>query len=128
MKPRFLRFDEVLEIHRDQIERYGGSPGIRDAALLRSALAMPRAGIAAGYLHVDLVEMAAAYAFHVVRNHPFIDGNKRVGAVAALIFLELNGVTVRIPEADLFHLIMGVASGEVTKSGVAEAFRKRCSS
>jgi death-on-curing protein len=126
MKPRFLGFDEILGIHRDQIERYGGSPGIRDAALLRSALAMPRAGIAAGNLHVDLIEMAAAYAFHIVKNHPFIDGNKRVGAVAALVFLELNGVAVRIPGVDLFDLIMGVASGETSKSAVVDLLRKHC--
>src|SRR5262245_28869366 len=128
MTPRFLGFDEVLEIHRDQVDRYGGNSGIRDAALLRSALAMPRAGIAGGYLHVDLIEMAAAYAFHIVKNHPFIDGNKRVGAVAALVFLELNGVTTRIPEAALFDLIMGVASGETSKSTIAELLRKHCSS
>src|SRR5215470_3889144 len=98
MQPRFLGFDEVLTIHADQVGRYGGSPGIRDAALLRSAVAMPKAGTAGGYLHSDLVEMAAAYAFHIVKNHPFIDGNKRVGAVAVLVFLELNGIPVRIPE------------------------------
>ena len=123
MKPRFLGFDEVLEIHRDQIERYGGSPGIRDSALLRSAIAMPSAGAAGGYLHTDLIEMAAAYVFHIVKNHPFVDGNKRVGVVAALVFLDLNGVEVQIPEPDLFDLIMAVAAGEASKSRVAEFLR-----
>ena len=123
MKPRFLEFDEVLEIHRDQIERYGGRPGIRDAALLRSAIAMPSAGMAGEYLHVDRFEMAAAYVFHIVKNHPFIDGNKRVGAVAALVFLELNGVETRISDADLFDLMMSVAGGRMSKSGIAEFLR-----
>ncbi len=127
MKPRFLGFDEVMEIHRDQIERYGGSPGIRDEALLRSAVAMPSAGAAGKYFHVDLIEMAAAYVFHIVKDHPFVDGNKRVGAVAALVFLELNGVEIRIPEADLDDLIMRVARSETSKSGIAELLREHCS-
>ena len=113
----------MLEIHRDQLERYGGSPGIRDSALLRSAIAMPSAGAAGEYLHTDLIEMAAAYVFHIVKNHPFIDGNKRTGAVAAFVFLDLNGVEVRIAEAELFDLIMAVAAGEASKSGIAEFLR-----
>lgn len=72
-RPRFLELDEVLEIHRDQVERYGGLAGIRDAALLNSAVAMPRSGAAAAYVHTDLFEMAAAYLFHIVKNHPFVD-------------------------------------------------------
>lgn len=127
MKPRFLRFDEVTEIHRDQIERYGGSSGVRDSALLRSALAMPSAGTAGEYYHADLIEMAAAYVFYIVNNHPFVDGNKRVGAVAALVFLELNGVEVHVPEDDLFELIMAVARAETSKSGIAEFLRIHCS-
>ena len=123
MNPRFLELDEILEIHRDQVERYGGVPGIRDFALLRSAVAMPTAGVAGKYLHADLIEMAAAYLFHLVMDHPFIDGNKRVGAVAALIFLELNRIDVRISEKDLFAIVSAVAKGETAKSGVAEFFR-----
>jgi len=125
MKPRFLEFDEVLRIHRDQIERYGGTAGIRDSALLRSALAMPKAGTAGEYLHTDQIEMAAAYLFHIVKNHPFVDGNKRVGAVAALVFLDLNGIDVHISDEDLFDIIMSVAKGETSKSGVAEFLRDR---
>ncbi len=127
MTPRFLGFDEILEIHQDQITRYGGSPRIRDAALLRSALAMSSAGVAGQYLHVDLIEMAAAYVFHIVKNHPFVDGNNRVGAVASLVFLDLNGIEVRVPEEDLYELIMGAARGETSKSAVAELFRRHCS-
>ena len=127
MTPRFLGFDEILEIHQDQIKRYGGSAGIRDAALLLSALAMPSAGVAGEYLHADLIEMAAAYVFHIVKNHPFVDGNKRVGAVAALVFLDLNGVEAQLPEADLYELIMGVARGETSKTAIAELLRRHCS-
>ena len=81
MNPIFLSLAEVLEIHRDQIERYGGDPGIRDLDLLQSALAIPAAGFGGQYLHNDLYEMAAAYLFHITQNHPFVDGNKRTGAV-----------------------------------------------
>ncbi|MGQ9532461.1 MAG: type II toxin-antitoxin system death-on-curing family toxin [Desulfotomaculales bacterium] len=73
-KIAFLTLAEVVEIHRDQIERYGGRPGIRDLALLQSALAMPEASWQGEYLHADLYEMAAAYAFHICRNHPFVRG------------------------------------------------------
>jgi len=102
MTPDFLSFAEVLEIHRDQIERYGGKTGIRDLGLLQSALAMPAAGFGGRYLHGDLFEMAAAYLFHIVRNHPFVDGNKRTGAVAALVFLSLNGMEIEASE-DIFE-------------------------
>ena len=94
MAPVFLNLAEVLEIHRDQIERYGGQAGIRDLGLLQSALAMPAAGFGGRYLHEDLLEMAAVYLFHIARNHPFVDGNKRTGAVAALVFLSLNDIEI----------------------------------
>ena len=85
MNPVFLELHEILEIHRDQIERYGGDPGVRDLELLKSAVAMPMAGVREKYLHGDLFEMAAAYLYHIVQNHPFVDGNKRTGLVAALV-------------------------------------------
>jgi death-on-curing protein len=73
----FLTTDEALAIHRDQIARYGGSPGLRDAGLLDSALATPQTGFGGEYLRRDLFEMAAAYLLQLVKNHPFVDGNKR---------------------------------------------------
>ena len=77
--PEFLRVDDVLELHRDQIERYGGDPGIRDRGLIEAAVAMPRQSFGGQFLHVDLFEMAAAYAFHLAGSQAFLDGNKRVG-------------------------------------------------
>ncbi|MBI3855807.1 MAG: Fic family protein, partial [Planctomycetes bacterium] len=73
----FLSTESVQRIHEDQIQRYGGSLGIRDMGLLESAVAMPQAGSGGQYFHTDLYEMAAAYLFHLVKNHPFVDGNKR---------------------------------------------------
>ena len=123
MPPTFLTLDEALEIHRDQIERYGGRAGIRDMALLQSALAMPQTSFGGKYLHTDLFEMAAACLFHIVRNHPFLDGNKRAGTVAALIFLALNDKEVRVTDAALVRIVLSVARGETGKSGIAEFLR-----
>jgi death on curing protein len=122
--PVFLSLAEVLEIHRDQIERYGGRAGLRDLGLLQSALAMPAAGFGGRYLHSDLLEMAAAYLFHIVQNHPFIDGNKRTGTVAAIVFLALNGIELQADETQLEQLVIDVAKGKAGKSGVADFLRK----
>ena len=91
MEPLFLSLDEVLEIHQQQIKRYGGSAGIRDAAGLESAIATPQATFDGAFLHATIPAMAAAYLFHLCQNHAFIDGNKRVGANAAITFLLMNG-------------------------------------
>ena len=80
-EPVFLGLDEVLEIHNDQIKRYGGDTGIRDIDLLKSAIAMPAAGFGGDYFHTDIYEMAAACLFYIIRNHPFIDGNGRTGKI-----------------------------------------------
>jgi death-on-curing protein len=123
VEPLFLTLSEVIAIHRDQIERYGGSLGVRDLGLLQSAVAMPAAAFGGQYLHGDLCEMAAAYLFHIVQNHPFIDGNKRVGAVAADVFLAMNDVELTAGQDDYAELVLSVARGETSKSAVAEYFR-----
>lgn len=122
--PLFLTLAEVLAIHRDQIGRYGGREGIRDLELLQSALAMPAASFAGRFLHQDLPEMATACLFHIVRDHPFIDGNKRTGTVAALVFLLLNGCSFSAPENDLVKTVVAVASGKMSKAELALFFRK----
>jgi death-on-curing protein len=122
--PKFLSLAEVLEIHQDQVTRYGGSAGIRDIDLLKSALGMPAATYGGEFLHTDLFEMAAAYLFHLVKNHPFLDGNKRVGAVAALVFLALNGYDFEAPEEDLAEMVLAVARGELDKADVAVFLRR----
>lgn len=124
MAPRFLALEEVVGIHADQTERYGGSPGIRDIGLLESAVAMPQAGFRDHYLHADLFEMAAAYLFHIVQNHPFVDGNKRTGAMAAFTFLKLNGLTLAVKDTRFEEVILQVAQGRSGKAAIAEFFRK----
>ena len=88
--PFFLSIQQVLAIHRRVVEEFGGDPGIRDAGLLESAVAMPAAQVAGEFLHEDLFAMAAAYLFHLCKNHPFLDGNKRTALSSALVFLVLN--------------------------------------
>jgi len=124
MNPVFLNLAEVLEIHRDQIVRYGGTAGIRNLELLKSALGLPAATYDGDFLHTDIYEMAAAYLFHIVRNHPFIDGNKRTGTVSALVFLLLNGFNFNAPEKELIKTVLAVASGKMTKAELALFFRK----
>ncbi len=123
LEPTFLALADVVTVHVDQIERYGGRPGVRDWQLLQAAVAMPGASFAGEWLHRDLFEMAGAYAFHVSQDHPFFDGNKRVALACALVFLRLNGVALEDPEERLYGVMMGVATGELDKYGVADVFR-----
>ena len=124
MPPLFLTLEETLAIHHDQVRRYGGTDGIRDLGRLLAALAMPGAGSRRQYYHADIFEMAAAYLFHIAKNHPFVDGNKRTGVVAAIVFLEINGVKVHATNEALFNTVVDVVEGRLQKSGIAEFFRK----
>ena len=123
MEPFFLTLEEVLNIHRGQIGLFGGSLGVRDMALLQSALAQPGATFAGDYLYHDLYEMAAAYLFHLVQNHPFLDGNKRVGLETALVFLSLNGIEIDAPGDSLYEMVVAVAKGTAQKPTIADYFR-----
>jgi death on curing protein len=124
-RPVFLTLDEVLALHADQIDRYGGDPGLRDLGLLESALATPRAAYGDDFLHGSVPEMAAAYLFHLAGNHPFVDGNKRVGLAAAIAFLGLNGLWLEAEPDELAELVLRVARGEATKAEVGELIRTR---
>lgn len=126
MEPLFLSLDEVLEIHTQQIERYGGSAGLRDPAGLESAIATPQATFGGELLHRTIPAMAAAYLFHLCQNHAFIDGNKRVGANAAITFLLMNAWEPTFNETELVDLVLAVASGGMTKKDVIIAFEARC--
>ena len=117
--PSFLDLDEILALHEDQIRRYGGTPGLRDLGLLSSAVAMPAATFDGELLHEDLFAMAAAYLFHLAKNHPFVDGNKRIALAASLAFLWINGQRVEAQEDDLVDLVLGVADGSVSKAEIA---------
>ncbi|SRR5665213_27775 len=124
MEPDFLSLEKLLEIHQIQITEFGGSHGVRDIGLLQSATVMPQAQFGGQYLHPDLYEMAAAYLYHVALNHPFVDGNKRVAAMAADIFLLMNGIQLTITEADFTELVLKVAQRKMEKPEIAAFFRK----
>lgn len=123
-EPLFLTLDEVLGIHADQMRRYGGSPGLRDLGLLQSALGMPETTFEGEFLHGTLFEKAAAYLFHIARNHPFVDGNKRTALMCALVFLGLNGRRLEADPKALYELVDGVATGSVDKAEVAVFLRR----
>ena len=122
--PLFLTLAEVIEVHVDQIRRYGGQRGVRDFGLLESALAQPEASFGGEWLHKDLHEMAAAHAYHLCQNHPFVDGNKRAALACALVFLELNGVTIRDPKGLLKDALLRMASGKMSKTEFTQLLRK----
>lgn len=119
MKPKFLSVDRIRRIHADQIQRYSGETSLRDAGLLEYAAAIPAASFGDQYLHEFPHEMAAAYLFHLVSNHAFVDGNKRVGLANALMFLKLNGCRLVCDKQELENLVMSVARSEKGKPEVA---------
>ena len=124
MDPLFLTNTDVLKIHDEQIQFYGGSAGLRDAGLLDSAIATPMATFDGQYLHEGLYEMAGAYLFHLTQNHPFIDANKRTGANAAMTFLYINGLKLTCSQDELVNTTLAVASGVLGKKDLAIFFEK----
>lgn len=123
-EPLFLTLAEVIEVHSDQIQRYGGDQGVRDHGLLESALAQPEASFAGEWLHRDLCEMASAYAYHISQNHPFLDGNKRTALACTLVFLELNAIALADPRGRLKGAMLAVASGKMEKKALTQLLRK----
>ena len=113
--PDFLSVDDVILIHENQIDLYGGAKGIRDEGLLESALSMPQSIFGGEFLHPTLFDMAGAYLFHLVKNHPFVDGNKRTGATAALVFLIMNGYELVVEEDIFEQLFWDLAAGKIEK-------------
>jgi len=119
----FLTLDEAIDVHMDLVSRYGGHPGIGETDLLLSALAMPQASFGGEFLHRDIFEAAAAYAFHICNNRPFVDGNKRTALTCGLVFLELNAIETRDPDGTLYAAMIDVASGRLGKQQLADIFR-----
>lgn len=118
-EPEFLSVADVLEIHEEQILAYGGIRGIRDNGLLESAVMMPQASFGGEFLHNGLFETAAAYAFHIAENQPFLDGNKRTALVACLVFLDINGFVILDVEMRLYTAMIAIANKEMDKYDLA---------
>ncbi|MCC7375942.1 MAG: type II toxin-antitoxin system death-on-curing family toxin [Verrucomicrobiales bacterium] len=119
-----LTVEIVREIHAEAIAQFGGSDGVRDLALLESAVAAPQASIGGQSPYSDLAEVAAAYLFYLCRNHPFIDGNKRTALGACLVFLRLNGMEPESDGPEWEKLTMAVAAGASDRDAVTVKLRK----
>jgi death-on-curing protein len=122
----FLTANEVIKIHDLLINHTGGSAGIRDKNLLESAVAQPQAFAFGNYLHPDVFNMAAAYCFHIIKNHSFVDGNKRTGLLTAMTFLEKNGVILVVDMDAFYKLAIDTATSKISKGEIA-LFFKSCS-
>jgi len=120
--PSFVSKSMVLSIHARQIERFGGTPGVRDEGLLESALAQPQATFGGQFLHPTINEQAAAYLYHIAMNHPFIDGNKRTAFAVMDTFLRLNNCALNLTDDRAYDLVMRVARGTMTKEELSTEF------
>ena len=126
---RHLSVSAVVAIHEVAIKAHGGSPGLRDAALLESAVAAPQASFGGEPLMKDGIEIAAAYLFYLCRNHPFVDGNKRTALAASLVFLDANGL-LRDPQApsrdvDAWEtLVLDVAASRIDREETTRRLRR----
>lgn len=123
---RFLDMKHIDEILKDQLARYGGEYGVRDAGLAESAVAAPTAQFGGELLHADPVAQAAAYLFHLCSNHPYLDGNKRAALAAALVFLDLQGIEVYDRNDQLYELTMAIAQSRIDKEEATTQFTRLC--
>lgn len=120
----FIDLDIVLNVHDAMIGLYGGSFGVRDRNLLESALFQPQVMFNGNFVHQDIYVMAAAYLFHLIKNHPFVDGNKRTAVATTLMFLQSNECVVTLGDQQLYQLAIDVAESKMSKQEIAEFFRK----
>lgn len=119
----FLTIEDVLLLHKKVMERFGNKTyALRDRGLLESAVFQPQALAFGEYLHKDIYEMAAAYCYHIIKNHPFIDGNKRTGILTALTFLEKNGISISATSDEIYMFALDVASSKITKDAASKFF------
>jgi death-on-curing protein len=125
--PAFLTIEHVLAIHHRSIEEFGGDPAVRDEGLLESAVMMPMARFGGEYLHDGLPAMAAAYLFHLCKNHPFVDGNKRTALASAEVFLLVNGWKLDATNDDLLRITLDVAASRLSKEEITSVFREHAS-
>jgi len=123
MSWRWLLDGVVMAIHDEQIAEHGGSTGIRDAGLLSSALARPKNQ--ASYGEPSVFDLSAAYAYGIIRNHPFVDGNKRTGFLASYVFLNINGWQLRASEVEAVHAVLALAAGEMDEPGFSSWLKNR---
>lgn len=120
-EPFWLTCQMIVAIHDEQLAIHGGAGGLRDEGRLESAIDPPKNGWA--YEQAELAELAAAYAFGIARNHPFVDGNKRISLLALYTFLGVNGIDFVVPEAEAAAIILSLAAGEVSGESLTRWIR-----
>lgn len=118
-QPRFLTLVEILDAHETAIARHGGAKGVRDPGALESALAMPEQAFGGELAHPFPFMMASAYAFHIAKNHPFVDGNKRTAFIASALFLWMNGWRLQAGEADAERAVLDLVTSKLSKAEFA---------
>jgi len=118
-KLKFPKLPDIRLLHNDLIARFGGMPGIRDEGLLISALAQPEATFGGELLHSTIYEQAAAYLYHLAKNHPFVDGNKRTAFAVMDIFLRMNGYKIKLTNPQIYHLVLQVVQDDMSKENLA---------
>ena len=121
--PEFIEKKVAIAIHQYLINEFGGSLGIRDEGLLESALAQPQATFGGELLHPSIADQAAAYLYHLAKNHAFVDGNKRTALGVTEAFLRLNGYNLSLSDQGLYELTLRTAKGELDKAGIVEVLR-----
>lgn len=117
---KLLDKETILAFHQDQVKIYGGKQGIRDEGLLESALAQPQESFGGEYVRDTIFKMAAAYGFHICKNHPFLDGNKRTALVAIYTFLYVNGYRLQADKKNLYAVMIDLANGKIEKEELAK--------
>ncbi|MCT7966440.1 type II toxin-antitoxin system death-on-curing family toxin [Laspinema sp. D1] len=122
--PRFIQLSQVLDIHNRQINKFGGTSGIRDEGLLDSALAQPQATFGGQLLHPTLPEQAAAYLYHLAKNHPFVDGNKRTAFAVMDTFLRINGYRLDLSPDATYQMVLDVVEDKMSKEALGEFLGK----
>ena len=118
--PRFLTLEEILWLYEDQIASFGGTSGVRDVGLLKSALAQPQASFGGELLHPTIAEQAAAYLYHLAMNHPFIDGNKRTALASMEAFILANGYQLNPTNDEAYELVLSMVEGATSKGDLAK--------
>ena len=124
-KFKFISLDQAIYLHELSIKNFGGRSGIRDYGLLNSAINLPQTTFLGKYLYKDIFEMACAYAFHLIKNHPFVDGNKRVGVLGAIIFFEINGYKVNFTNEELVDFGLAIACSKINKTEIVRIFKNK---
>ena len=123
LNPKFVETALAIAIHDDLVETFGGSFGLRDEGLLESALSQPKASFFGQLLHPTIAEQAAAYLYHLAKNHPFVDGNKRTALGVTEAFLGMNGYNLDLSDEDLYDQVLAVVEGKLEKKDLADSLR-----